>query len=278
MPTTLLGIVIGIGIMIGAIIGVANYDVAKFEKLTTYQLYLNLPSFLIVIGGTLAATLIAHPFSHLVRGFKAFFIVFIRKELDFIAIIEDICGFSVEYSQKGVPGLEEKIKTYTSEDLLKDSINMIINGYKPEEILQFLEHSINRRYDQEMIDYYVFRTMSRTAPAFGMVGTLVGLIFMLQKLGDNPKLLGPFLAVALITTFYGLILANLVFGPMGNKLLHHAELNMRIGRMIYDGVNFILQKQHPVFIKDQLAAYVPPHQRNRLFKKTPLSVTETKKK
>lgn len=277
MPTTLIGIIIGIGIMVGAIISVANYNIEKFEKLTTSQLYLNLPSFLIVFGGTLAATLIAHPFSHLVRGFKAFFIVFIRKELDFVKIIEDICDFSTEYSQKGIPGLEEKIKTYKSEDLLKDGINMIINGYKPEEVLQYIEHSINRRYDQEMIDYYVFRTMARTAPAFGMVGTLVGLIFMLQKLGDNPKLLGPFLAVALITTFYGLILANLVFSPMGNKLLHHAELNIRIGRMIYDGINFILQKQHPVFIKDQLSAYIPPHQRARLFKKTQISTSETKK-
>jgi chemotaxis protein MotA len=266
MPTTLLGIIIGISIMVGAIIGVANYDVEKFQNLTTSQLYLNLPSFLIVIGGTLAATLIAHPFSHLIRGFKAFFIVFVRKELDFVRVVEDICEFSTEYTQKGIPGLEEKMKTYTSEDMLKDGITMIINGYKPEEVLQFLEHSIHRRYDQELIDYYVFRTMAKTAPAFGMVGTLVGLIFMLQKLGDDPKKLGPFLAVALITTFYGLILANLVFGPMGNKLLHHAELNMRIGRMIYDGVSFILQKQHPVFIKDQLAAYVPPHQRKRLFK------------
>ena len=266
MPTTLLGIIIGISIMVGAIISVANYDVEKFQNLTTSQLYLNLPSFLIVIGGTLAATLIAHPFSHLIRGFKAFFIVFVRKELDFVKVVEDICEFSREYTQKGIPGLEEKMKTYTSEDMLKDGITMIINGYKPEEVLQFLEHSIQRRYDQELIDYYVFRTMAKTAPAFGMVGTLVGLIFMLQKLGGDPKNLGPFLAVALITTFYGLILANLVFGPMGNKLLHHAELNMRIGRMIYDGVSFILQKQHPVFIKDQLAAYVPPHQRKRLFK------------
>lgn len=267
MPTTLIGIIIGIGIMVGAIIGVANYDIEKFQKLTTIELYVSIPSFLIVFGGTLAATLIAHPFSHLIRGFKAFFIVFIRKELDLVAIIEDICSFAVEYSQKGIPGLEEKLKKYKSEDLLKDGIGMIVNGYKPEEVLQFLEHSISRRYDQEMIDYYVFRTMARTAPAFGMVGTLVGLIFMLQKLGDNPKLLGPFLAVALITTFYGLILANLVFNPMGNKVLHHAELNLRIGRMIYDGITFILQKQHPVFIKDQLAAYVPPQKRVKLFRK-----------
>ena len=108
MPTTLIGIIIGISIMIGAIIGVANYNVEKFKDLTISQLYLNLPSFLIVIGGTLAATLIAHPFSHLVRGFKAFFIVFIRKELDFVKVVEDICEFAVEYTQKGIPGLEEK--------------------------------------------------------------------------------------------------------------------------------------------------------------------------
>lgn len=275
MPTTLLGVLGGVGIMVWAIIGVAKMDPTQFERLTLTGLYINVPSFLIVIGGTLASTLIAHPISHLFRGFKAFFIVFIRKEIGFVKIIEDICEFTVAYTQKGVAGLEEKIKTYKNDDLLKDGINMTINGYKQEEIVQFLDLSIQRKYDRDMIDYYVFRTMARMAPAFGMTGTIVGLIFMLQKLGDNPKLLGPFLAVALVTTFYGLILANLVFGPMGNKLQHHAEFNMRVGRMVADGIIYILKKQHPVYIKDQLSAYLPPAQRRKLLKE---GQTETKGK
>lgn len=264
MPTTILGIITGLAIMIFAIIQVSQQDPSRVVTLT--DMYLNLPAFLIVVGGTLAATLIAHPFSHLVRGFTAFFIVFKRREFDFIQRIEEICSFSEAYIQKGVPGIEEKLKNYNSENLLKDAMTMIVNGYQFEEIKEYIQTSIQRRYDREMIDYYVFRTMARAAPAFGMVGTLVGLIFMLRVMSESPERMGPFLAVALVTTFYGLLLAHLIFAPMGNKLLHQAELNLRIGTMECAGIEYILKKQHPVYIKDHLSSYVPPRQRKRLLK------------
>ncbi|MEW6557011.1 MAG: MotA/TolQ/ExbB proton channel family protein [Elusimicrobiota bacterium] len=264
MPTTIFGIIIGVGLMVWSIIGVSTQDPSKIKSVG--DMYINLPSFLLVMGGTIAATLVAHPMSHLVRGFIAFFVVFTRREFNFIKVIDEICEFSQINIQKSIPGLEEKLKTYKSENLIRDGINMAINGYKPEEIMQFLELSVQRRYDREMIDYYVFRTMGRTAPAFGMVGTLVGLIFMLRIMSESPDKIGPFLALALITTFYGLILAHLIFNPMGNKVQHQAELNFRIGKMEIEGVMYILKKQHPIYIRDQLSGYVPPRQREKLLK------------
>ncbi len=264
MQTTIFGIIIGVGIMFFAIVSVINQDPGRL--ITPASMYLNLPSFLIVLGGTLSSTLIAHPFSHLIRGFIAFIVVFTRREFDFIKLIEDICQFSQLYTTKGIPGIEEKINSYKTETLLKDGLRMVVNGYSEQEIKEYLEVSLQRKYDRDMIDYYLFRTMGRASPAFGMVGTLVGLIFMLSIMGDSPEKIGPFLAVALVTTFYGLILAHLIFLPMGNKLQHQAEINIRIGRMAVEGVNYILKKQHPVYIKDQLAGYLSPAMRTKLLK------------
>ncbi|MFH1540256.1 MAG: MotA/TolQ/ExbB proton channel family protein [Elusimicrobiota bacterium] len=264
MSTTLLGIVMGLGMTIFAIIGVSQQDSSSIGSLV--NMYLNMPSFLMVFGGTIASTLVAHPFSHLVRGFTAFFVVFTRKEFDWIKAINTVCEFSQVYIQKGIPGLEEKNKTHKTKSLVKDGISMYVNGYKLEEVKEFLETTIERRYDREMIDYYVFRTMGSAAPAFGMAGTLVGLIFMLRVMSESPDKMGPFLAIALITTFYGLILAHLVFNPIGNKLKQQAAINVRVGTMEIEGIVHILKKQHPVYIKDQLSSYIPPKERLQLFK------------
>lgn len=264
MPTTIFGILLGVGIMAYAIIRVTQQDPSAVN--TIADIYLNLPAFLIVGGGTLASTLIAHPLSHLFRGLKAFFIVFIRPEYNFIRTINVICDFAQTYTKDGVPGVEEKLKTYKTRNMISEGMNMFVNGYKPEEVKEYLETSTARRYDTEMIDYFVFRTMARYAPAFGMVGTLVGLIFMLTIMGEDPSKIGPFLAVALITTLYGLILANLIFSPMGNKLQHQAELNFRIGKMEMEGIMYVLMKQHPIFIKDELSGYLSPKARNKMFK------------
>ena len=263
MTTTILGIIIGIGVMIYAIIEVARGDPGKVIGLK--DMYLNMAAFLIVMGGMIASTLIAHPFPHIVRGFVAFFVVFIRKDQDFVSIISFMCDTSMAYAKNGIAGIEEQIKLYKKEDILKDGLTMIVNGYKMEEVQECLEVNIQRRHDREMIDYYVFRTMGKSAPAFGMVGTLVGLIFMMRVLAESPEKIGPFLAVALVATFYGVVFANLIFNPMANKLLYQAEYNMRIGRMEIEALEYIMKKQHPMYIKDRLVSYVPPNQRKRLY-------------
>jgi chemotaxis protein MotA len=264
MTTTIIGILVGISVMVIAIIEVTTQGTAKVMGVS--DMYLSIPAFLIVMGGTIAATLVAHPFSHLVRGFYAFFVVFIRKEFDFVDTIEEICDASAKYTKDGLKGLEEKLKTYKADDLLKDGLTMLVNGYKTEEVYEYLETNIQRKYDREMVDFYVFRTMGKTAPAFGMVGTLVGLIFMMRVLSESPEKMGAFLSVALVATFYGVIFANLFFNPMSNKLLVHAEQNFRIGRMQIEGIMYILKKQHPIYIKDKLSVYMPPRQRKQLFK------------
>ena len=159
MPTTIFGIIVGIVVMVLAIVEVTQQNAAKV--MGVQEMYLSIPAFLIVMGGTISSTLIAHPISHLMRGFYAFFIVFVRKEYDFIEAIEEICDATIKYTKNGLAGIEEKLKTYKNDDLLKDGMTMLVNGYKPEEVYDYLDTNIQRKYDREMIDFYVFRTMGK---------------------------------------------------------------------------------------------------------------------
>ncbi|MFA5858459.1 MAG: MotA/TolQ/ExbB proton channel family protein [Elusimicrobiota bacterium] len=276
MPTTILGIALGLFLMVLAIITTANQDPTAHRSV--YSLYLDLSAFFIVVGGTIAATLIAHPFSHIIRGMNAFFTLFFRQEFDNLKIVEEICEFANIYAQTGIKGLEGRIKTYKDENMLNDGMKMILDGYQKDEIKKALEINVTRRYDREMIDYYVFRTMGRSAPAFGMVGTLIGLIFMLRSLGDSPEKMGPFIATALVATLYGLILANVIFIPMGNKIEHHAEINLRIGNLQIQGVMYIIEKRHPIFIRDQLSHFMSPLQRKKLYAKENISQSRSSAK
>lgn len=259
--TTFIGIALGIAAVIFAIIDTSTQQTTTVKS---YQeIYINIPAFFLVFGGTIAATLIAHPIQHLYHGFTGFLRMFFKKPFDFTERIDEICDFSETYNKRGISGLEEKLQTYQKDNLFKKGIQMVINGYSAEDVMEFMDVSTSRLYDREMIDHYVFKTMGKTAPAFGMVGTLVGLIFMMNIMGKDPSKIGPFLAIALVATFYGLVFTNLFFNPMGNKMLHVAELNLRIRRLEKDGIWYILKKQHPLFIKDQLLSYVTSPQQKK---------------
>lgn len=247
-----------------AIFLVATQEPQALGSITA--IYLNIPAFLIVTGGTLSATLIAHPLYQLVSGVFAFIKIFTRSAGgEFKAEIEEIAELSSAHMREGIPGLSKKLKEYPDNNELKDGLNLYINGYGKEDIEKYMETGIARKYDKDLIYYYVFETMATYSPSFGMIGTLVGLIFMLMVMGDDPSKIGPFLAVALITTFYGLILSKLLFGPMGNRFLHHAEVHHRLGKMRIEGVKHILNKQHPIFIRDCLASYLLPKYRKMYF-------------
>lgn len=257
--STMIGIVLGIAAVIFAIIDTSTQEAHAVTSYT--EIYINMPAFFLVFGGTMAATLIAHPLQHLCHGVKGFFRMFFKKPFSFDERIDEICEFSEAYNKRGISGLEEKMNAYVKDNLFKKGIYMVVNGYPAENVMEFMDVSTSRLYDREMIDHYVFKTMGKAAPAFGMVGTLVGLIFMMNIMGKDPSKIGPFLAIALVATFYGLIFTNLFFNPMGNKMLHVAELNLRIRRLEKDGIWYILQKQHPVFIRDQLRSHVTAPQK-----------------
>lgn len=251
--TTVLGLIISLTLLIGAIIiGAGATDI-----------FINLPGFMIVLGGTLGATLISYPLKDVARVFWVFLVVFRREEPRLDQYLRLIVNFAIR-ARSGMLNLEAELPRIKNM-FLRDGIQMLVDGYSPEEIREMLESRTHYRETRELSEAQIFRTMASFSPAFGMVGTLIGLIAMLLNMSpENLHNLGPNMAIALITTFYGLIFSNLIFKPIALKLERKTEEAVLLQNMITDSVIMIQKEWHPQKVEDYLNSYVPPHNRPRL--------------
>ena len=247
---SLIGILAGVGVIVHALATGA----APPES------FYSLPSIEIVLGGTIAATLLSFPIKEVLRITKITVIIFKKGTTDTLGpYVNEIVELS-RSARMGVSELE-KNKDALSNYLLKDGVQMIINGYTEPEIRDIMESRIENREIREKWEENVLRTMGRFAPGFGMMGTLIGLIGMLVSMGgeaDPSKTIGPNMAVALITTFYGVLLANLFFNPMAEKFKSRIEQQTVLQNMVIEGVVLLYQKKHPLVVREKLNSFIPP--------------------
>ncbi len=241
--SSVIGIVSGIGFVLGTILiggGLGSF--------------VNIPSVLIVVGGTFAATMIAFPLSDFLTVFKTALKVFIFK----IEPSEDIIAKLIEISNKarkgGLLSIEGDIQN-TSDKYLAQALQMTVDGVKTGDIAQIMQKQMALKKKQLGIGSTIFKNMGGYAPAFGMVGTLIGLIQMLANL-DDPSSIGPKMAVAMITTFYGSVMANLFFIPMSDKLKGRNEEEMVSMNIIFEGIISIREGEHPKLMEDKLNIYL----------------------
>ena len=217
-------------------------------------MFFNLPSVMVVIGGTLAATMIAYPLKDILTIFKVTMKVFMFK----IEKPEDIIANLVEISNKarkgGLLSIEGDIKN-TSDPYLARALQMTVDGVKTADIAQIMQKKMTLTKAEHKTGYSMYSSMGAFAPAFGMVGTLIGLVQMLANL-DDPSTIGPKMAVAMITTFYGAVLANLFFIPMGEKLETRSGEEIANMNIIYEGVVSIREGEHPRLMEDKLNVYL----------------------
>ena len=221
---------------------------------SSLMLFWNLPSVMIVVGGTIAATMIAFPLSDFLSVFKVAMKVFMFK----IEKPENIIANLVEISNKarkgGLLSIEGDIKN-TNDPYLAKALQMTVDGVKTVDIAAIMQKMMSLTSDQHKTGIALFSSMGSYAPAFGMVGTLVGLVQMLANL-DDPSTIGPKMAVAMITTFYGAIMANLFFIPMADKLKIRSEEEISNMNIIYEGVVSIREGEHPRLMEDKLNVYL----------------------
>ncbi len=200
---TLIGIVAGFG-LVGATIAMGP-DPGGF---------IDIPSVLIVLGGTFAATLICFPFEEFLQAFKAASKTFTSKRTMPEEVVDVMVQIAEISRREGILALE---RVETNNPLLKKAMQLIADNADPELIHSTVVIEISSMQKRHGINIGVFNKMAALAPAMGMLGTLIGLIQMLSQLSD-PSALGPAMAVALITTLYGTILANFIFSPLATKL------------------------------------------------------------
>ncbi len=246
---TMLGLVSGIGIVL---LGMARGGSLK--------VFWDTPSLFITVGGTLTATLMSYPLSTFLDVFKVAKTAFRGRNTDVAETVNTIVKFADKARREGLLALDEDAETLDDEFLQK-GIRLVVDGTTQELVRNILETELVFVSDRHRTGQSMFETMASFAPAFGMLGTLIGLIQMLLAL-DNPDQIGPGMAVALVTTFYGSFLANLVFLPIANKLKDNDAKEVFLKEAIIEGVLSIQAGDNPRVVLEKLRAFLPPGQRN----------------
>ena len=243
---TLIGLLGGFGVIVGAI--ATGGDVA---------LFMNPPSMIIVVGGTVAATLMQFPLSHFLNAFKVATRAFRSRAETPGALIEEALELSQLARKSGLLALEN---VEIRNDFLRRGIMLAIDGHPPEFIRRTLAQDINLGIERHARGQAIFRAMGEVAPAMGMIGTLIGLVQMLSSM-DDPKAIGPAMAIALLTTLYGAIIANAFAIPIANKLEHRSNEERLNKSLILETINGIQEGLNPRVIETLLHTYLPDGQR-----------------
>lgn len=220
-------------------------------------------SFLIVVGGTIGATLINFPLGEVLRSINIGMKTFFSKLIEPKALITQFIDFAQVVRKDGILALEARIEQ-VSDPFLAKALQMAIDGQEPSIIDEILFTEIDKIADRHALGSEIFSTMGAFSPAFGMIGTLVGLVLMLQNM-DDPSTIGPAMSVALITTFYGAILANALFLPMAGKLKTLSKQEMLTREIIIAGMQSLVAGENPRVLEQRLMGYLPPKQRSSSF-------------
>jgi chemotaxis protein MotA len=214
------------------------------------------PSMIIVIGGTLSATLIANPLQQVIGLIGVIKCAILTNVPVPTIIIERIVGFAETARREGILALEQAIEE-GDDPFLSTGVRLAVDGTEPDLIMDILETELQFVQERHEQGQTIIANMGNAAPAFGMIGTLIGLVIMLKNM-DDPAAIGPGMAIALLTTMYGAILANIIFGPISAKLKVYSSKEVLAKRMIIEGIMSIQSGDNPRIVEHKLSVFLPP--------------------
>ena len=252
---TILGFLAGIGLFVYAIIS------GQDSSAPPYPWVFLLPnSLLMVLGGTIAATFIAFKDNYVIQAFKEMVKIFKHLDINSKTIYNDvgkIISWAEIVKKGGIRELQNKFNGDENKNpVIKYSMEMVLDGGKSEDIFRLTEDFIESTYERRTIQVDILDAMATFAPSFGMIGTLVGLVIMLGSMGGDPKAIGDGMAVALITTLYGVLFANLLFKPSARKLEQQFSIIKYRDKILLEGIAMLPNKPHPYTVQDQLNRYL----------------------
>ncbi len=250
---TILGLFFAIGMIVLAI-ALGQSDANFF----------NTPSLLIVVFGTMAATAVSYTGEELAKAGRVLGQSIIGSTQDPSKLAISLIESSVLARKSGILALSKNEKEFAKDKFLKKSVQMVIDGYSADDIEFFLAQEIDSEIERHKRSAGITRRASEVAPAMGLIGTLVGLVQMLADL-ENPETIGPAMAVALLTTFYGAILGTIVMAPLGVKLQKRSSDNALIKTLIKTACISIARQERPRKLEMLLNADLPPSKRVRYF-------------
>ena len=250
--STLLGMGAAFGLMLMAILQGGPLSI-----------FINTPSLMIVFGGTAGVAFVHYPFSEIFDAINVAKKTLLYKEQSTSKLISQLMEFANKARKEGILALQGSMNSIEDPFLLK-AVQMAVDGQEPETLKKMLQTEVEYIEMRHEKGAEIFTSLAAYAPAMGMVGTLIGLVQMLQTM-DDPAKIGPAMAVALLTTFYGAVIANIVCSPMSGKLKLRSQSEMLIKTLIIEGMQSILSGENPRIMEQKLHAFIPPKLRESTF-------------
>ncbi len=219
------------------------------------QNFVSISGILIVFGGIFAVMLVNFSFLDIKKTFSSLKSIFYSSQVDPRVRMEEIVNLSYESRKRGLLTLED-VAQETRDPFFKKSLQLVVDGQQENDIKKILETEMNIVSDQNKKGIAVFETMGVYAPAMGLIGTLLGLVNMLGSL-DDPSKVGPAMSTALLTTFYGAILANMIFIPLAGKIKNIDSDETLIKRITIEGVISLSRQESPIIVEQRLQSFMP---------------------
>ncbi|MFH1268675.1 MAG: MotA/TolQ/ExbB proton channel family protein [Planctomycetota bacterium] len=242
-----------IGLLLGAALLAIAIMIAPGAR---FGAFIDYPSMMVVVGGCVAAVLVCFPLKNFLNTGRVFKNVFFNKSEDISKLIKQFVSLAETARRDGLLALEGRIEE-VSNPFVVLGVQMAVDGTRPEVIEDIMRTEMDAVATRHQNGKKVLDQMGRFAPAFGMIGTLMGLIMMLGNLED-PSALGPGMAVALITTLYGAIISNVVFLPCAEKLSLISKSELLVMEVVVRGIIAIQSGENPRVIQQKLTTFIPP--------------------
>ncbi|TFH71530.1 chemotaxis protein MotA [Gammaproteobacteria bacterium LSUCC0112] len=244
-PSTIIGMLASLILLVSVLFFTAESAASFFDP----------ASLMIVLTGTIAATFISYPMKEVVRVIKLVALVFRRENTYTRDDIKELVQLSRLWFQGNIKDVDDALAR-TKNPFLRNGIQLVIANTSEQEIIDTLRWRIARVKARERAEAQIFRTMASYSAAFGMIGTLVGLVNMLFVMdAGSLDTIGPQMAVALLTTFYGILLGNILFKPIAVKLERRTEERLIAMNMVLEGVSMMSKRRPPSFIEDTLKSF-----------------------
>src|SRR5690554_527423 len=240
---TIIGVIVGIVLLCASIIMGGDSII-----------FLSLESLMIVLGGTLARTMVSYSGADLLKIPHLIRIALTNIHFNSDEIINILVQFAEKARREGLLALEQDVMEI-DDNFLQKGVQLVVDGTDPELVRNIMETKLTFLEERHSRGQKIMSTMGQLSPAFGMIGTLIGLIQMLSQL-DDPGNLGSGMAVALITTLYGALMANLLFIPLANKLRVRSEQEILLKEVMIEGILSIQAGENPRIVEEKLSAFL----------------------
>jgi len=224
--------------------------------------FFDISAIYITFGGSLAAMMINFPLERFSKAFKSLRWVFFTKSYSPDVIINTLVRYAEKARREGLLALEDEIES-SADEFLKKGIQLVVDGTDPELVKNILEIEIGFLEERHGENKAFWEAWGGLAPSFGLTGTVIGLIKMLGSL-DDPSSIGPAMAVALLTTLYGAVMAYMIFNPIAAKLGIRTEQEIMIRQIMVEGILSVQAGENPRIVEEKLKSFLPPAERYKV--------------